>query len=426
MIKIYIKTYGCSHNISDSEQMAGLLAGAGYKMVFKEEEADIVIINSCTVKDPSEKSFQSFMKKIVESGIPVVIAGCVPQADPANELYSDLSVLGVEQIESVVEVVEQTLKGEIVKKLSREKKGSSILLPKIRRNNLIEIIPINVGCLGNCNYCKTKQARNHLRSYSIDEIIQRMRVSLNEGVKEFWITSEDVGAYGLDIKSEKTNLPILMKAIREINKDFKVRIGMANPNHIMKFLDEFIEQLRDDKFYKFVHIPIQSASNNVLKEMNRFYKKEDFELIFKRLQKEFKDITVATDYILGYPTETINDFEETLSFVKKNHFRTQNITQFYPRPNTPATKLKLLSTKEVKKRAKLVMNEFQSFNPNEDFLGKTVEALFIDKGKKGTIVGHSDNYVQVIVEGDQDLLGEKKKVKILETNKFYVKGEIVE
>lgn len=426
MIKIYIKTYGCSHNISDSEQMAGLLAGAGYKMVFKEEEADIVIINSCTVKDPSEKSFQSFMKKIVESGIPVVIAGCVPQADPANELYSDLSVLGVEQIESVVEVVEQTLKRKIVKKLSREKKGSSILLPKIRRNNLIEIIPINVGCLGNCNYCKTKQARNHLRSYSIDEIIQRMRVSLNEGVKEFWITSEDVGAYGLDIKSEKTNLPILMKAIREINKDFKVRIGMANPNHIMKFLDEFIEQLRDDKFYKFVHIPIQSASNNVLKEMNRFYKKEDFELIFKRLQKEFKDITVATDYILGYPTETINDFEETLSFVKKNHFRTQNITQFYPRPNTPATKLKLLSTKEVKKRAKLVMNEFQSFNPNEDFLGKTVEALFIDKGKKGTIVGHSDNYVQVIVEGDQDLLGEKKKVKILETNKFYVKGEIVE
>lgn len=228
---IFIKTWGCTHNSSDSEYMAGLLASNGYNMVADAADAHLWLLNSCTVKNPSEDHFRNAIVDGLKNGKLVVVAGCVPQAASKSSYLNKLSVIGVQQIDRVVEVVEETLKGNTVRLLGIKKEGkrkaggASLHLPKIRRNPLIEIIAISTGCLNQCTYCKTKHARGKLGSYSIDDIVLRAKEAFRQGVKEIWLTSEDTGAYGRDIG---TDLPTLLYAlIQVIPDDCMLRIGMT-------------------------------------------------------------------------------------------------------------------------------------------------------------------------------------------------------
>lgn len=183
--RIFVHTWGCGHNNSDGEYMAGLLHAYGYRLVDRGEDADLWVLNSCTVKNPSETSLNNAIERAKALGKHVVVAGCVPQAAPKG--YSEYSILGVQQIDRVVEVVEETLKGHTVRLLrerreeGRKQGGAALALPKIRRNKLIEIIPINTGCLNQCTYCKTKHARGDLGSYHPDEIVGRV-VQVLDGV----------------------------------------------------------------------------------------------------------------------------------------------------------------------------------------------------------------------------------------------------
>ncbi len=175
MVNIFIKTYGCAHNQADSEFMAGLLSEAGHNLVDNKSNADIVIINTCSVKDPSEKKVFSELERHKK---PVIVAGCVPQADKKNPLLQNYSLLGVKQIHRVVELVELTLAGNKVQFLER-KSDLSLNLPRIRRNPLIEIIPVSSGCMGSCTFCKTKQARGGVVSFSEEDIVKKIRICLN-------------------------------------------------------------------------------------------------------------------------------------------------------------------------------------------------------------------------------------------------------
>ena len=265
---IYLKTWGCAHNNSDSEYMAGLLSKQGYTILTTEDrksQADLWILNSCTVKNPAEDHFRNEVESGLKSGKKVVVGGCVPQGKPKAEYIRGLSVIGVQQIDRVVEVVEETLKGNAVRLLGPKKDpgshkksgGASLDLPKIRRNPLIEIIAINTGCLNQCTYCKTKHARGELGSYPIAEIVQRAVRSFEEGVVEIWLTSEDTGAYGRDID---TNLPeLLWELVKVIPEGCKLRLGMTNPPYIMDHLDEMAKILNHDRVYKFLHVPVQSG-----------------------------------------------------------------------------------------------------------------------------------------------------------------------
>jgi threonylcarbamoyladenosine tRNA methylthiotransferase CDKAL1 len=220
--KVFVKTYGCSHNTSDSEYMMGLLSEYGYKLVEDFFESDVCIINSCTVKNPSQDAFVNYVTKARETGKKVVVAGCVPQGDRNIKGLEDCSMIGVTQIDRIVEVVEETLKGNKVRLLAK-KELPLLDLPKIRRNELIEIVPINTGCLGSCTYCKTKHARGKLGSYSLEAIVNSCIKACKEGVKEIWLTSEDTGAYGRDIN---TDLPsLVMEIIKNIPSDVMIRIG---------------------------------------------------------------------------------------------------------------------------------------------------------------------------------------------------------
>jgi threonylcarbamoyladenosine tRNA methylthiotransferase CDKAL1 len=282
---IFCKTQGCSHNNSDGEYMAGLLAAQGYRIVLEEarkHEADLWLLNSCTVKGPSEQTFLNDIQAGQAAGKRVVVAGCVPQADRRPDSpWSKLSVIGVQAIDQVVHVVEQTLQDNVVS-LYREARvpveegiahasalgkhevdaqpmrkagGARLDMPKVRRNPFIEIIPINTGCLNQCTYCKTKHARGDLGSYHPDEIVARLNVVLHEGVREIWLTSEDTGTYGRDIGTSIVELLERLLAAMDAHpvQDAMLRVGMTNPPYILEHIERMGKLLLHPKVYAFLH-----------------------------------------------------------------------------------------------------------------------------------------------------------------------------
>ncbi|XP_076810125.1 threonylcarbamoyladenosine tRNA methylthiotransferase-like [Clavelina lepadiformis] len=427
---IYLKTWGCTHNSSDSEYMAGQLASYGYHITDACEMADLWLLNSCTVKNPAEDHFRNMVEKGHKMGKPVVVAGCVPQGAPRQEYIKGLSLIGVQQIDRVVEVVEETLKGNTVRLLGQKKVnskkvgGASLSLPKIRRNPLIEIISINTGCLNACTYCKTKHARGELGSYPISEIVERAKQSFEEGVVEIWLTSEDTGAYGRDIG---TSLPELLLHLVEVIPDgCMLRIGMTNPPYILEHLEKIATVLNHPRVYAFMHIPVQSGSDRTLYEMRREYTREDFCTVVDFLRSKVPGISIATDIICGFPTETEEDFEETMDLCNKYKFPSLFMNQFFARPGTPAARMPQINRQEIKKRTKKLSELFQSYEPYQHQLGKTQTVLVTEIAHdKIHYVGHNKYYEQVLVEKEEGLMGKMFQVKITETGKHYLRGKRV-
>jgi threonylcarbamoyladenosine tRNA methylthiotransferase CDKAL1 len=309
--------------------MAGLLHAHGYQLVERGEDADLWVLNSCTVKNPSEASLNNAIDRAKALGKHLVVAGCVPQASPSA--YGAYSILGVQQIDRVVEVVEETLKGHTVRLLKERKTegrklgGAALALPKIRRNALIEIVPINTGCLNQCTYCKTKHARGDLGSYHPDEIVARVAQVLDEGVVEVWLTSEDTGAYGRDIGA---TLPDLLLRIADVMRPgTRLRLGMTNPPYILEHLAALVPVFMHPRVYRFLHVPVQAASDRVLAAMKREYTRADFCDVVDYLREHVPGITIATDVICGFPTETAEEFDETLALLAQYEFPVVNISQ---------------------------------------------------------------------------------------------------
>jgi len=428
---IYVKTWGCSHNNSDSEYMAGQLGAYGYKIIDNKEEADLWLLNSCTVKNPAEDHFRNYIKEAKSKEKSLVLAGCVPQGHQKSDYIQGLSVIGVQQIDRVVEVVEETLKGNSVRLFSQKKEsgrkagGASLNLPKIRKNPLIEIIAINTGCLNQCTYCKTKHARGNLGSYPIEQIVERAVQSFSEGVVELWLTSEDLGAYGRDIG---VSLPeLLWQLVKVIPEGAMMRLGMTNPPYILEHLEEIAKILQEPRVYSFLHVPVQSASDSVLMEMKREYCAADFRHVVDFLREKVPDVNVATDLICGFPTETDEDFEETMELVKQYKFASLFINQFFPRPGTPAFHMQRIPAQDVKKRTKRVSELFQSYHPYTHKLNEIQDILVTEiSHDKLHYVGHNKCYDQVLVPMQEGLMGKKVKVQIFETGKHYMKGRILE
>jgi len=421
--KIWIKTWGCAHNSSDSEYMAGQLASYGYTLTDLKNEADLWLLNSCTVKTPAEDHFKNEIDEAQERGKSIVVAGCVPQGQPKSNFLQGLSVIGVQQIDRVVEVVEETLKGHSVRLLGTKKEagkkigGASLLLPKIRKNPLVEIISINTGCLNQCTYCKTKHARGELGSYPPEEIIARAQQSFQEGVCEIWLTSEDTGAYGRDIG---TSLPELLKQLVEVIPDgCMLRLGMTNPPYILEHLEAIAEILNHPRVYAFLHVPVQAGSDAVLGDMKREYCVADFENVVNFLRQRVAGISIATDIICGFPTETEADFEETMNLCNKYKFPSLFINQYFPRPGTPAARLERLNAQVVKIRTKRLSELFKSYQPYDDYVGKTQRVLITDiSHDKNYYVGHNKEYVQVLVPMEPDYMGKMVDVVITSSSKF--------
>jgi len=426
--RVYVKTFGCSHNTSDAEFMMGQLSSYGYHLVDSPQEADVCVINSCTVKGPSQEAFMTAVQRAKAMGRPVVVSGCVPQADRTIPGLEDVSVIGITQIDRVVEVVEQTLQGHIVRLLGK-KSLPSLDLPKVRRNPHVEIIPLSTGCLGSCSYCKTKHARGKLGSYETEAILDRVRRAISEGVMEIWLTSEDTGAYGIDLA---TDIAALLRAVVGVLEAHPgsagrvmVRLGMTNPPYMLRHCGSVGEVLRHPQVYEFIHVPIQSGSNDTLRHMVREYTVEDFHALVDGLKQRVPRLTVATDIICGFPTETDDDHQQTLDVIRRHKFPVLNISQFYPRPGTAAAKLKRLPNHVAKTRSGEVTSVFESYETTS-WLQDTVQRVWFceHSTRSQHTVGHTKQYVKVLVRRDEQLLGKSAFVRVTSTHKWHVLGEI--
>jgi len=401
MTKIYIETAGCSLNQSDSEVMNGLLKKAGFVTVGNAEESDLVILNTCTVKGPTEAKFWKRLAELRNLRKQIIVAGCIAQTEP--EELKEFSLIGTTQINNIVSVVEETINDNIVKLIAFEK-NNRISLPKVSKNKVVSIVPISSGCLGEpCTYCKVKQARGDLVSYDKDAIIKEVSKAVVHGAKEIWLTSQDNGCYGKDINS---SFPELLKEVLKINGSFRLRIGMMNPNHAKEFIDELIQILKHDKVFKFIHLPVQSGNNEILKLMKRKYTVEEFKQIADRLRREIPGITIATDIICGFPTETEEQFQDSIQLVRDIKPDVLNRSRFWPRPGTPAASMEgQIHGQETKRRCTLLSDIFTNIKmiENERWIGWKGEVLIDERGKDNTWVGRNYAYRPIILEGNLNL-----------------------
>jgi threonylcarbamoyladenosine tRNA methylthiotransferase CDKAL1 len=423
MTNIYIETAGCSHNFADSEQMAGLLKQAQFEITKDLEEADVIILNTCTVKTITENNFYRRLKEIGENHPYkiIIIAGCISQTEPKK--LKKYTLVGTKQIHNIVEAVEEALNDNIIKMLEVGEMPP-LNLPRVRKNPVVEIIPISRGCLGACTFCKTKEARGNLQSYSIEDIKKEVQSAIKDDVKEIWLTSQDTGCYGFDIK---TNLAKLLKELVQIPGKFKIRVGMMNPDHLVKFRDEFLEIFANEKIFKFLHIPLQSGSNKVLENMNRNYVVEEFNYLVKLIKDKFPQTTLATDIIVGFPGETDEDNWQTVTTIRQNSFDVINLSKFWSRPGTKAARMKQLPTEVIKHRSKVITDICHNIFrlQNERWLGWEGSIIIDELGKEeNQFIGRNAFYKPVIVEGNFKL-GQIVKVKVVKTTTWDLRGEII-
>ncbi|MEM3791379.1 MAG: tRNA (N(6)-L-threonylcarbamoyladenosine(37)-C(2))-methylthiotransferase [Candidatus Micrarchaeaceae archaeon] len=413
MEKIAIETYGCTLNQADSEMIEERLKEIGYEI---SDEGETVIINTCTVKTPTEQKILHRIKELNEKGKRLIVTGCLANASPEKIMHCapNAIILNSSRIGHIEEAVENS---RSILEFKFEEKP----LWLIRNKGVIAKIPISEGCLSSCTFCETKYARGPLRSYEENIILKAVKNCVEKGAKEIELTSQDVGAYGAD---RKTNIAELVKNICEIEGDFKVRIGMLNPEHIHKYFDELMEAMKDRHIYKFLHLPVQSGSNKVLREMKRNYTIEEYEGCIEEIRRRISGITIHTDIIVGYPTETDEDFNETIMMLERVRPTVTNVSKFGARPHTYASRLKQIENRKVKERSTLASRIARkiTYETLQKELNKEMRVLITEKSER-SYLSRSDSYVQVAINGEAEL-GSYVNVKILRASSSCLVGEV--
>jgi len=417
-MKIYLKTYGCTLNRADSDLMRGILKKSNYEITDCEDKSDLVILNTCTVKGATENKIIERIKKIGDKK-KLVIAGCLSiNENKLRKINPKIVVVYPNAVSNIVKAVEDSLNGRNRTYTTGEDKSyleNQITTPIMR-------VAIQEGCVGNCYFCQTKLARPKLISYNENRIIDRINKGVTNGAKEVEITGMDSGAYGLDRNS---NLIELLKKIEKIEGEFKVRIGMINPIHVKRMKNELIRILSGEKFYKFIHLPVQTGSEKVCKSMNRPHTVIDFINQVREFRKKIPNITIATDIIIGYPTESESDFEDTVDLINKTRPDVVNLSKFTPRDRTKAKNMKQLDSKITSRRSIAITKLIHKIGNenNTRCIGMEYEVLITEKQRDWT--GRNENYKTVVVKDFKGKLGDKTKVKITDSNYGSLFGKII-
>jgi MiaB-like tRNA modifying enzyme len=428
MADICIETYGCSNNIAESQIMGNILTKKGHRLS-SFQDSDVVIVNTCSVKSVTENRIIHRIKsiQIEHPEKKLIIAGCMPESeyDILKEIAPSACLMSTHHLDEVAFMVESALADEYVEVLGKAKLDKASM-KKQRTNPLIDIIPISSGCRSFCAFCATKMAKGDLFSYPESNIISAVRNSVSEGAREFWITSQDNGCYGFD---RGTDIARLLKNITErVEGDYMLRNGMMNPEHVKKILPQLIEAYKNGRVFKFLHLPVQSGSDAVLKNMRRKYSVRDFIDIIEAFRFEMPSITIWTDIIAGFPEETDQDFEESLQLVKELQFDFVNVSAYGNRPNTPASRMKQIPT-DVKKERTRAMSELVEKTckkANEKWKGWNGPVL-IDEynfGKKNWI-GRNYAYKPVVLSEEKFALGQDVGVTIKDATSKCLFGEAI-
>ena len=401
-------------NFGEGDELSEKMETLGHIPSTSAEDADIIILNTCTVVDTTEKKMIKRISDLKGLGKEVIVTGCMAKAQPQriHIRLPDSIVLPPENYNEF---------SELVSKRYDSPDGSGFKSHPVHQ--CTAILPIAQGCLGNCSYCITRIARGKLKSYPVGELTKKFREMVEHGAKEILVTAQDTGCYGKDIK---TNLPKLLSEFLRTDGEYRIRIGMMNPNNL-GMLDELLNVMNDDRVYKFLHVPVQSGSDDVLKRMNRQYTAEEFRNIVKRIRARYPDMSIATDIISGFPGESDEDHEKSVQLIAGLGAETVNVTRFSARPETPAFSMKeQIHGRVVKSRSRDITDtrSIAALEQNKRFIGTVHRALVTEKGREGTVIARTRNYRPVAVAADLPL-GKFIDVEITKAESTHLIGRML-
>ena len=435
--KYYIVTYGCQMNLHESEKLAGILAELSYVPTELDEEADIIVFNTCCIRENAENHAEGnigALKKLKKANKDLIIAvgGCMPQQKGFAEKfhksfpYVDI-IFGTHNLENFKEL--------LLKKLSSKKSVIEILdkegpvvegTPKFRTSFPNAWVNITYGCNNFCSYCIVPYVRGRERSRKEEEIISECKELIEKGYKEITLLGQNVNSYGKDLGN--TDFATLIRKISNLEGDFRLAFMT---NHPKDFNEDLIKALSEsDKVCKRVHLPVQAGSNRILKLMNRRYSREEYLEKVKLLRAYIKDVAITTDIMVGFPTETDEDFMDTYNLAKEVGFAGAFTFIYSRRKGTPAAEMDGQIEESVSKERIMKLIDFQNeFNRSESqkYLGKTVKILcegYDDKRKK--YLGRDTYGRMAYFDSDINLIGKFVNVKINQTGGISLMGDVVE
>jgi MiaB/RimO family radical SAM methylthiotransferase len=391
---VFIETYGCRYNFGDTAKLIEILKKTGSMIVGSADEADAVVINTCTVVGPTERRMLRQLSRYRDHDL--YVTGCMPEV----------------QREAILSVCTPTL---IPPEQIREEYRKIMTVPE-RGPGIVQIAQ---GCLGRCTYCLTRFARGPLKSFSQEEILSQVQAFVRSGIPEIQLTAQDVSAWGRDITS---TFPELLTAIDDIPGRFMVRVGMMNPATVKYCLDDLVDAFAGNHIFKFVHIPFQSGSDAVLARMGREYTVAECEEIVAAFRKRYPDITIATDLIVGFPKETEEDFSKSCDLIERIRPNKVNITRYSRRPFTLISSEKDFPDSIKKDRSRILNARTERLYGvlNRDLLQTVVPFIVTESIRNGSVMARTPNYTGIVLKEDLPAGCEGRAILVKDQKYFFI------
>jgi len=411
MARYHIETYGCTSNRGESREIERRLRDAGHHRVDGADDADVAILNTCTVVEKTERNMLARANELADETADLIVTGCMALAQGEEFDGVDARVLHWEDVPQAVG------NGEC----PTTAPGAEPVL-----DGVIGILPIARGCMSDCSYCITKQATGKIDSPPIEENVEKARALVHAGAKEIRVTGQDTGVYGWE-QGERV-LHELLERICAIDGEFRVRVGMANPKGVHGIREELADVFAtEEKLYNFLHAPVQSGSNDVLGDMRRQHQVSEFVETVETFDDALDYWTLSTDFIVGFPTETDHDHEQSMALLREVRPERVNVTRFSKRPGTDAAEMKGLGGQVKKDRSKEMSEAKMDIvgAAHESMVGETREVLAVEEGTGESVKCRDGAYRQVIVRNAAEHgieVGEFHEVEITGHNTVYAFG----
>ncbi|MCY6372545.1 tRNA (N6-isopentenyl adenosine(37)-C2)-methylthiotransferase MiaB [Clostridium ganghwense] len=436
--KYYIDTWGCQMNEEDSEKISGLLKGIGYTKTTVREEADIIIFNTCCVRENAEQKVYGHLgslKRLKKSNpnLIIIVCGCMTQQKgmPKKIIdkfpYVDI-IVGSFNSYKLPEYIDRVKKdGKSIIEIWDKEEGIVEGLPIDRKSDMKAFVTIMYGCNNFCSYCIVPYVRGRERSRKPEDIINEIKSLVSKGYKEITLLGQNVNSYGVGLET-KVTFGDLLRKVNTIEGLERIRFMTSHPKDVS---DDLIKAMAEcEKVCEHGHFALQSGSTRILDKMNRKYTREDYITLAKKLRKAIPDVAISTDIIIGFPGETEEDFLETLSIVKEVEFDSAFTFIYSKREGTPAAKFEEQVPDEVKhdrfNRLVEAVNEIVS-RKNKEYDGKVVEVLVegTSKNDETRLTGRTKNNRLVNFTGNPDSIGKIVNVKITKAQSFSLNGEMI-
>jgi tRNA-2-methylthio-N6-dimethylallyladenosine synthase len=433
----FVETYGCAQNFNDSEKICGMLSDMGFDFCEDKEIADLIIYNTCAVRENAEMRVYGNIGAIKNikrkrEGVLLGVCGCMVQQEKIAEnvkkryTYVDM-IFGTHALYRFPEILAKAMEKNRVFDIENSDGAICEDISCKREAPPLAKIPIMYGCNNFCTYCIVPYVRGRERSRSVEAVLEEVRQVALEGYKEVMLLGQNVNSYGNDFK-DGTSFAYLLKEVCKVDGIERVRFMTSHPKDIS---DELIDvMVREEKICKQLHLPVQCGSSRILEKMNRKYSKEQYLEIVRKVRSKMPDIVLTTDIIVGFPGETNEDFEETLDVLRKVRYDTIFSFIYSKRGGTPAAVMEDCLTDEEKHknfdRLLQVQNEI-SKEKNDEYLGKTKKVLVEGESKTNPeyLCGRTDGGKIVNFKGDKDMIGKIIDIKITKTQTWSLGGEVL-